>query len=73
VALISTLELAKRYGITPHAVAYWIRKGQLKAQKLGKTWVIDEEDASLFYRPRAGRPPKQGRSPDSDGDKKEIP
>jgi excisionase family DNA binding protein len=56
--LLTTLEVADRFGVTPFAVAYWIRNGRLKAQKLGKTWVIDEADLESFKRPPAGRPKK---------------
>ena len=56
--LVTTAALAKRWGLTQQAVAYWIREGALKATKLGKTWVIDEKDLEGFQRPTPGRPKK---------------
>lgn len=56
--MIGTTEAAKRLGVSARRVAAMIEQGILKADKIGKTWVIDEAEvarASKLERP-PGRP-----------------
>ena len=60
--LLSTSEVAKRLGIHHFSVCRIIREGRLRAQKIGKSWVVLEEDVESLaqsYEARRGRPRKQ--------------
>src|ERR1700753_2771145 len=46
--MIGTSEAATRLGISPRRVAAMIQTGQLHAEKVGKTWVIDADDLARF-------------------------
>lgn len=51
--MLTVREVAKRLGITRHAVRYHINRGHLKASRFGKhTWAIDEKDFSEFNKRR---------------------
>lgn len=54
--MLTTEQAATLYGVTVGAVKYWIRTGRLKAQKVGRDWVIPAGQP----RPRlvSGRAPK---------------
>ena len=57
--LFSTAEVAQRLGIHHMSVCRLIRQGRLPAQKIGKSWVIGEEDLedlAKSYEARRGRP-----------------
>ncbi|MFC1721552.1 helix-turn-helix domain-containing protein [Patescibacteria group bacterium] len=45
---ISTTELAKILGISRIAVYNKIKKGQIKAKKVGRNFVIDKKDVGLI-------------------------
>lgn len=58
---LSTTEVAERLGVTRQHVSLLIRNGDLKAQKIGRTYVIDERTVAAFERrdrPGPGRPAK---------------
>ena len=60
--LLSTSEVAKRLGIHHYSVCRIIREGRLRAQKIGRSWVVLEEDVESLaqsYEARRGRPRKQ--------------
>ena len=60
--LLSTSEVAKRLGIHHYSVCRIIREGRLRAQKIGRSWVVLEEDVDSLaqsYEARRGRPRKQ--------------
>ena len=62
--LLSTAEVARRLGIHHYSVNRLIRRGLLPAQKIGKTWAVEEEDAERLarsYRGKRGRPPRRGQ------------
>lgn len=62
--LLSTAEVARRLGIHHYSVNRLIRRGLLQAQKIGKTWAVEEEDAERLarsYRGKRGRPPRRGQ------------
>jgi len=57
---IGTTEAAEALGLTPERVTQLIRAGELKAQMIGRTWVIDSRSVEAFAkrdRPGPGRPP----------------
>ena len=57
--LLSTAEVARRLGTHHYSVCRIIREGRLSAQKIGKTWVVREEDLDELaenYEARRGRP-----------------
>jgi excisionase family DNA binding protein len=56
--LISTSEAAKKLGIHITRVQVLIREGRLPAQKIGRTYVIDEDNLKLVEERKVGRPPK---------------
>jgi excisionase family DNA binding protein len=61
---LTTPEAAERLGITVARVQQLIWKGRLPAQKLGRDYVINEDDLKLVAERRPGRPAK-GEKPGS--------
>ena len=58
--IIKTEAAADRMGVTPDAVVKWIKKGQLPAVKVGRDWLIEENDLQkVVDRPGPGRPKKE--------------
>jgi excisionase family DNA binding protein len=58
-ALLTTRQAAERLGISIPRVHQLINEGLLPAEKIGRDYVIREEDLKLAKdRPKAGRPPK---------------
>lgn len=67
--VITTQEAARRLGVSPRRVSALIADGQIKAEKFGRSWMIDE--ASVARRQKAavrgGRPKMGERDPGSLG------
>ena len=65
-ALLTTAQAADRLNISESLVRRYCRDGRLKAQRIGRDWLIEESDLDQFQqKPRkAGRPPKP--KPDQD-------
>jgi excisionase family DNA binding protein len=58
--LLSTVEVASELGVTIGRVQQLIWAGLLPAQKVGRDYVINEDDLKLVQsRPKVGRPPKK--------------
>ncbi|MBA3438365.1 MAG: helix-turn-helix domain-containing protein [Pyrinomonadaceae bacterium] len=57
-ALLSTAEVAERLGVTVGRVQHLIWAGRLPAQKIGRDYVIQEEDLKLVADRPTGRPSK---------------
>ena len=55
--LLSTPEVADRLGVTVSRVQALIWAGRLPAQKVGRDYVIREEDLRLVKDRKPGRPP----------------
>jgi excisionase family DNA binding protein len=55
--VISTNETAQRLRLSLRRVQTLIQRGQLRATKLGRDWMVDEKDLQEFAR----RPRKPGR------------
>jgi excisionase family DNA binding protein len=68
--LISTSEAAERLGVHITRVQVLIREGRLPAQKIGRTYVINEEDLKLVEDRKVGRPPMAKAETDSKVSKK---
>jgi excisionase family DNA binding protein len=56
--LISSAEAAKILGVHITRVQVLIREGRLPAQKIGRTYVVDEADLKLVQDRKPGRPRK---------------
>jgi excisionase family DNA binding protein len=56
--LISTSEAAEKLGVHITRVQVLIREGRLPAQRIGRTYVIDEADLKLVEDRKVGRPRK---------------
>jgi excisionase family DNA binding protein len=54
--LIPTTEAAERLGVHITRVQALIKKGRLPAQKVGKNYVINEDDLKLVAVRKPGRP-----------------
>jgi len=61
--LMSTVEAAKLIGISRPAVHYAIKRGNIKARKLGRDWMVEKESALDYKRKREESP--TGRYPRS--------
>lgn len=57
--LLTTKEVAARLGVTIQRVQALIRDGRLPASKLGRDYVIKEQDLKLVADRKPGRPRKQ--------------
>ncbi len=56
--LLSVAETAERLGVTRARVNQFINEKRLPAQRIGRAFVIREEDLSLVENRKTGRPPK---------------
>jgi excisionase family DNA binding protein len=56
--LISTSDAAEKLGVHITRVQVLIREGRLPAQRIGRTYVIDEDDLKLVAERKVGRPRK---------------
>lgn len=56
--LLSTPQVAERLGVTVARVQTFIWEGRLPAQKVGRDYVIQEDDIKLVENRKTGRPPK---------------
>lgn len=54
-AQFTTIEVAKRLGVTRQNVLYHIGKGTLPALQLGRDWIIEEADIAKIKGLKRGR------------------
>jgi excisionase family DNA binding protein len=54
---ISTNEFAERMGLTPFRIRQLIYDGSIKAEKIGRDWIIDEKYIVAIK----NRPERRGR------------
>jgi excisionase family DNA binding protein len=61
VGVIGTDEAARRLGLSIRRISALIRSGALPAQKIARTWVLDETDVDRFAKleRKPGRPRKK--------------
>lgn len=52
--LISLAEYAKLHGVTQDAIRHRVHRGALKAQKIGRNWVIDKDTPFVDNRIKSG-------------------
>jgi len=57
--LLTTKEAAERLGVGYVRVHQLIKQGRLPAEKVGRDWLIREEDLKLVENRKPGRPTKQ--------------
>lgn len=60
--IITTVEAAKRLGVTPSRVRALIEAKRLKAFKYGREWLIDPKDLAAVKNRKVGRPRKVRKS-----------
>lgn len=58
VKLLSVAEAAKKLGVTRGRVNQLIANNRLPAQKIGRAYVVREDDLKLVENRQTGRPPK---------------
>jgi excisionase family DNA binding protein len=56
--LLTTLEAAAALGVTPQRVRVLIATGRLKAQKVGRDWLIAPPALEAVRERKSGRPRK---------------
>jgi excisionase family DNA binding protein len=56
-SLISTQDVADRLGVTIARVQQLIWEGKLPAQKIGRTYIVEEADLEKVKNRKRGRPP----------------
>ena len=61
IELLTTKQVADELGVTRMLILRFIKKGRLKAIKVGDIWLLDRRDVDAFSRiPRkTGRPAKK--------------
>jgi hypothetical protein len=60
--LLTTAEVAKRWGCTQQWVQALCKRGKLKAQLMGNSYVVLEKDAENYNHQLPGRPAKNGNA-----------
>ena len=65
--LISTAEVAQRLGIHHYSVCRIIRDGRLRAQKIGKSWVVRSDDVAKLAKTYEGQPGRPRNRKAKDG------
>lgn len=58
----SLAEVSKIVGVTPRSINNWIRKGQLKAEKVGNKWLIRPSDLEAHRKDKAATSKPQDES-----------
>jgi excisionase family DNA binding protein len=62
--LLNTKEAANRLNVSPIRVRQLIQEGKLKANRVGRDYIIEEEDlASVQTYGKAGRPKSKAQRP----------
>lgn len=59
IKLLSVADVAKKLGVTRRRINQLIDKNKLPAQRIGRSFVILEEDLKLVENRQPGRPPKE--------------
>lgn len=62
IKLLSVAEAANKLGVTRARVNQFINDKRLPAQRIGRSFVIREEDLSFVENRKTGRPPKEKSS-----------
>jgi excisionase family DNA binding protein len=70
VALLTLREAAAQLGITADTLRAQIRRGRLRATKLGRDWVVEAAEVARYERTslgRQGRPARGSRAAERSG------
>ncbi|HYE20077.1 MAG TPA: helix-turn-helix domain-containing protein [Tepidisphaeraceae bacterium] len=59
--MISVAEAAKRLDLSPVRVRYHIKKGNLPAKQVGRSFVLDPAEVAAFKPLPPGRPKTKGK------------
>lgn len=59
IKLLSVAEVAERLGVTRARVNQFINEQRLPAQRIGRSFVINEQDLKLIQDRKVGRPLKR--------------
>jgi excisionase family DNA binding protein len=59
--LISSKEAADKLGVSLRRVQALITSGRLPAQKIGNSYVVNEQDLELVRERKSGRPAKRAK------------
>jgi excisionase family DNA binding protein len=70
--LLTTKQAAQRLGISIPRIHQLINEMRLPAEKVGRDYVIREEDLKLVEDRKVGRPPKAKVETDSKTSKKKV-
>lgn len=54
--LLTTFEVAQRLKVSVYYVRQQIRRGRLRAIRVGKGWKVREDDLTLFLATLSGKP-----------------
>jgi excisionase family DNA binding protein len=57
--LLGTKEASERLAVSQQRIQALIKNGQLPAEKVGRDWLIKENDLELVRNRQAGRPKKE--------------
>lgn len=57
--MLTTNEAANRLGVTVQRIHQFIKEERLPAEKMGRDYIIKDEDLKLVEDRKPGRPPKQ--------------
>jgi excisionase family DNA binding protein len=68
--MLTTNEAASLLGVTVQRIHQFINDGRLPAQKLGRDYIINEDDMKLVEDRKPGRPPKAKDKANSKTNKK---
>jgi excisionase family DNA binding protein len=68
--LLTTKQVAERLGVSIGRIHQLINEGRLPAEKVGRDYVIREEDLKLVEGRKVGRPPKAKTETDAKAGKK---
>ncbi len=60
--LISTEEAATILGITRQSMAWLLRNGRVKAQKVGRSWVVEKDSLLEYKKEREQRLAERGEA-----------
>ncbi len=59
--LLTPTDVANRLQVNERTVTLWLRRGQLRGFKIGKSWRISPDDLQAFLEARANMPPDKPR------------
>ncbi len=60
--LLTPTDVANRLQMNERTVTQWLRKGQLRGFKIGKTWRVSVNDLETLLEASANKPSSEPRS-----------